>query len=581
MDMTEMEKTLTHAAALANGGDGEDSARHAAAMARLIGVVQQLSLARDVASVTEIVRTAARSLTGADGATFVLRDGDCCYYAEEDAIAPLWKGQRFPMEACISGWVMLNGQAAVIEDIYADPRIPADAYRPTFVKSLAMVPVRREAPIAAIGNYWSSRRQPSPGELAILQALADTTSVALENADLYQRLQDQLRLLAGQQDQIREHCNTLELFTRAMAHDLREPLRSIVSYSRIIQEEAAFSGETAEYFGYVRDGADRMVLLIDSVYRYTTLDISGGTERSPCDMSVVLDEIQNDLHPLIEERKSSVAVTPMGSVLAHPLHMVQLWRNLVGNAIIHNRAPVHIVAGSMMRDDETIFYVRDNGVGVSADEAGHIFTPFRRMTHRPDCAGMGLALCRKIVGLYGGTIWQEPAVGGGAVFCFTLPDARITSSVSQESEGEGSFAHVLIVDDREDDIEFARRCLIRRPNLKCEASYARDGKEALTFLEKSADRPVDLMLLDINMPCMDGFELLERMRADDALRDIGVIMCSGSDYGPDRDRARELGAAGYLVKPPAFEQFEALVAEVPGVSLIRRDGDIMLVKAAI
>lgn len=126
------------------GADGK-RATYVAAMEDLIGVVQQLSLARDVAAVTDIVRSAARSLTGADGATFVLRDGDQCFYAEEDAIAPLWKGQRFPMSACISGWVMLNGQPAVIDDIYADPRIPADAYRPTFVKSLAMVPVRREA----------------------------------------------------------------------------------------------------------------------------------------------------------------------------------------------------------------------------------------------------------------------------------------------------------------------------------------------------------------------------------------------------------------------------------------------------
>src|SRR5258705_3687257 len=99
-----------------------------------------MSLAGDVATVQNIVRLAARQLTGADGATFVLRDGDRCFYADEDAIAPLWKGQRFPMSACISGWSMLNRRAAVIEDIYADARIPHDAYRPTFVHSLVIVP---------------------------------------------------------------------------------------------------------------------------------------------------------------------------------------------------------------------------------------------------------------------------------------------------------------------------------------------------------------------------------------------------------------------------------------------------------
>src|SRR6185369_12150487 len=93
--------------------------------ARLIGVVQELSLARDFAMIMEIVRTAARELTGADGASFVLRDGDLCYYADEDAIAPLWKGRRFPMAVCVSGWVMLHREGVAIEDVFTDPRVPA------------------------------------------------------------------------------------------------------------------------------------------------------------------------------------------------------------------------------------------------------------------------------------------------------------------------------------------------------------------------------------------------------------------------------------------------------------------------
>src|SRR5690348_15123743 len=102
---------------------------------QLVSVVQSLSTARSLDAVMAIGRTAARRLTGADGATFVLRDAERCYYADEDAIAPLWKGQRFPMSACISGWAMLNKSAAVIPDIGLDARIPIDAYRPTFVKS--------------------------------------------------------------------------------------------------------------------------------------------------------------------------------------------------------------------------------------------------------------------------------------------------------------------------------------------------------------------------------------------------------------------------------------------------------------
>ena len=162
------------------------------AMEHLIDVVQQLSTARDLATVMEIVKHAARNLSGADGATFVLRDDDLCHYADEDAISPLWKGRRFPMSACISGWAILHQQLTVIEDIYADSRIPADVYRPTFVKSLAMVPIRQSAPVGAIGIYWARCYQPTAEQLKVLQALADTTAVALENVRVYGELEQRV-----------------------------------------------------------------------------------------------------------------------------------------------------------------------------------------------------------------------------------------------------------------------------------------------------------------------------------------------------------------------------------------------------
>jgi diguanylate cyclase (GGDEF)-like protein len=168
-------------------------ADYAQGMQRLMRAVQELSMARSLSEVQRIVRTAARELTGCDGATFVLRDNGKCYYADEDAIAPLWKGSRFPMDICISGWAMLNKDAAVIPDIYKDPRIPHEAYRPTFVKSLVMVPIRKMDPIGAIGNYWSYERQPSEREIGLLQALADSTSVAMENVQVYTELEERVR----------------------------------------------------------------------------------------------------------------------------------------------------------------------------------------------------------------------------------------------------------------------------------------------------------------------------------------------------------------------------------------------------
>lgn len=159
----------------------------------LISVIQELSQVRQLVEIQRIVREAARRLTGADGATFVLREGDNCHYADEDAIEPLWKGRRFPLDACVSGWAMLHREPVVLEDIYADDRILKEAYRPTFVRSLAIVPIRSEDPIGAIGNYWAEQHLPTPREVSLLQALADATSVAMENV------------------QVREHSHTDEL----------------------------------------------------------------------------------------------------------------------------------------------------------------------------------------------------------------------------------------------------------------------------------------------------------------------------------------------------------------------------------
>ncbi|OBG76187.1 diguanylate cyclase [Mycobacterium sp. E2462] len=184
-------------------------------MERLLEAVQELSLARSLAEVQLIVRSSARELTGCDGATFVLRDDNTCYYADEDAIAPLWKGSRFPIEVCVSGWAMLNREAAIIPDVYHDPRIPRGIYQPTFVKSLVMVPIRKQNPIGAIGNYWAHQHSPSDQEVRLLQALADSTSIAMENVQVYseleQRVRDRTAALESANEEIRRLSITDEM----------------------------------------------------------------------------------------------------------------------------------------------------------------------------------------------------------------------------------------------------------------------------------------------------------------------------------------------------------------------------------
>jgi len=145
-------------------------------------------MVRHIDDIRQIVGASARALLHAGGATFVMRDADNLDYVQGDAVAPLWKEQRFPLESYISGWAMKNGEPVVIEDVYDDPRMPHDADPPAFVKSLVVVPVRRSEPVAAIGVYWAEQHEATADEVILAQALADSVAVALEHVRVLEEL---------------------------------------------------------------------------------------------------------------------------------------------------------------------------------------------------------------------------------------------------------------------------------------------------------------------------------------------------------------------------------------------------------
>jgi L-methionine (R)-S-oxide reductase len=128
--------------------------------------------ARSVDEVVAILRRNARRIAGSDGIAVVLRDGDVCHYAAEDAIEPLWQGCRFPLTACISGWAMLHDETVVVPDIALDPRVPRPAYANKAICSLAMVPIGAPEPVAALGAYWCAMVLLDPTTLARIEALA-------------------------------------------------------------------------------------------------------------------------------------------------------------------------------------------------------------------------------------------------------------------------------------------------------------------------------------------------------------------------------------------------------------------------
>jgi signal transduction histidine kinase len=391
---------------------------------RLVEAIQRLSLARDLPAVMAIVRTTARELTGADGATFVLRDGPYCHYADEDAIAPLWKGKRFPMDVCISGWVMLHRTAAAIPDIYADPRIPADAYRETFVKSLVMVPIRTADPIGAIGAYWARERAPSEAEMRLLQALADSTSIAMENVALVAGLE---RRVAERTAQLENVNRELEAFCYSVSHDLKAPLRAIDGFTRICVEEHGekLGEEGRRLLGFVQRGAGRMNALIEDLLalsRVTRHEI----RRARVDLTAIAHDVAAELRAREPDRRVDLVVADGLAADADPGLARVVLVNLLGNAWKYTskleHAHVEVGMEPAGGGEPATFFVRDDGAGFDMAYADRLFTAFQRL-HPADQfpgSGIGLATVQRIVTRHGGRVAAEGIPGRGATFRFSF-----------------------------------------------------------------------------------------------------------------------------------------------------------------
>lgn len=392
-------------------------------MERLVSVVQELSLARDLEQIMAIVRQAARELTGADGATFVLRDGDQCHYADEDAIAPLWKGRRFPMSICVSGWAMLNRQPAVIEDIYADARIPGDAYRRTFVKSLAMVPIRSVEPIGAIGTYWATKRQPQPHEVKLLQALADSTSIAMENVQLYAGLEQKVTERTARLKLLNDE---LETFSYSVSHDLRAPLRHINAYVDMMRQDTdnGLSAIGLRHLTVIGDAAKRMETLIEDLLEFSRMG-RAELHHARVNMNQLVDEVRGEMQTELKNRAIVWDIGDLPEANGDQALLKQVWVNLISNAVKYTRKrpQAEIRIGGVTGDGESIFFVQDNGAGFDMQHAEKLFGTFQRL-HRNDefeGTGIGLANVRRIVGRHGGRTWAKAEIDRGATFYFTLP----------------------------------------------------------------------------------------------------------------------------------------------------------------
>jgi signal transduction histidine kinase len=383
----------------------------------LLDAVTALASARDDAAVCAIVRSAARELTAADGVTFVLRQGNHCFYADEDAIAPLWKGSRFPLETCISGWVMLNKRYAVIPDIYADERVPHDAYRPTFVKSLLMVPVRREEPIAAIGAYWATNHMATPVEIGVLQSLADAAALALNNVQLNADLKAALRQERDARESAEGASRLKDEFLALLSHELRTPLHVINNWVWQLRQTGRASPELWEKaLDVIERNSALQGRLVDDL-----LDVSRAAagklsiDSQLVDLGTLCATVVENAQTAAREKSITLEVAPGDNprVWGDPDRLQQVVWNVISNALKFSEKGGRVDVRVARNDARATISVKDEGAGVPRDFLPYMFDRFRQgdasMTRRQGGLGLGLTIVRELMALHGGTVSADSA----------------------------------------------------------------------------------------------------------------------------------------------------------------------------
>ncbi|WP_394741874.1 PAS domain-containing sensor histidine kinase [Natronococcus roseus] len=225
-------------------------------------------------------------------------------------------------------------------------------------------------------------------------------------------------------DELRAETRRLEQFAYAASHDLQEPLRMVSSYLQLIERRYAddLDGDGREFLAFALEGAERMRNMIDGLLAYARVK-TRGDPLEPVDLDAVLEDVRSDLEMRIAATNAEVTADPLPTVEGDESQLRQVFQNLLDNAIEYSHGPPRIHVSAERRGSQWELSVRDEGIGIPADEREQIFEMFQRLHGRGDHdgTGIGLALCERIVERHGGEIRVESEPGEGSTFSFTLP----------------------------------------------------------------------------------------------------------------------------------------------------------------
>jgi len=351
-------------------------------------------------------------------------------------------------------------------------------------------------------------------------------------------------------------------FLSRMSHELRTPLNAIIGFAELlaISDDTPLSLQQAENAREILHAGEHLLTLVNEVLDLARIE-SGRIDVSlnPVALAPVVNDCVGQLRPLAAQRNISIAANPDPHLVlkADEVRLKQVLLNLLSNAVKYNREGGSVRVDTVHAGTATSrVEVHDTGRGITSDKLPRLFKPFERLESSYDAiegSGIGLALAKKLVEAMGGSIGVSSRADVGSTFWFELPIAGATRTMAGESKKLAgpqpttrrvSSYKVLYIEDNPANLKLVRKMFATKAHL-----ILLDAETAELGLEVAVRERPDLILLDINLPGMDGYEALERLREDPVTQSIPVIAVTANAMVRDVERGMAAGFFAYLAKP--------------------------------
>ncbi|AUX27190.1 hypothetical protein SOCEGT47_077710 [Sorangium cellulosum] len=557
--------------------------RAAQRMAGLQRITAALADALTSEAVAEVVIDQGIAAAGAYAGTIAVAAGDVleCLAAVGYPEAAVERYRELPVTADLPlAEAMRTGAPLWLrsrEELCA--RYPAFAARDLTVTtaSLCCVPLRvQDRPIGVLGLSFADPRPFDQEEREFLVAMSRQCAQAIERARLHEEraaiIERERRVALENARLYREAYEAdrrKDEFIAMLSHELRNPLAPITTGLELLRMNMSDRGERddQQILATLERQVKTIVRLVDDL-----LDVSRITrgkialKRERLELGAVIEAAVESARPLLQQRGHALSVSVEPAVFVHGdrVRLEQVVVNLLNNAIKYTNPGGHVSLACEAKGGEAWLQVVDTGVGIPAELLPHVFEPFMQARRSLDRSqgglGVGLTLVKRLAELHGGRVEARSAgAGEGTAISVWLPLAGAAEEApaprpSEAPSGGGAALRVLLVDDNVDAADGLRRILSLHGHT---VAMAHDGPAAIEAAR--AGRP-ELILLDIGLPGMDGYEVVRRLRAAPELQRAYIAAVSGYGQDQDRRRSREAGFDAHLTKPVASDQLLELVA---------------------